>query len=102
MEDLTPVQTERLQQIGIEAGHIEDLLRHPGMKLLRTAIDNINEFNRKKWYQAATPEEAEKIRLKTRGYEDFFKLCEAIIKNGEAARKSLNPPSEATSPEQGE
>jgi len=93
MEDLTDEQKQRLSTIAGEAGVIEDLLRHPGMAKMREAIENVTEFNRKKWFMAPTPEEAEKIRLKTRGYEDFFRLAEAIVKNGEVARKQLQPPS---------
>lgn len=94
MEDLTDEQKQKLATIAADAGTIEDLLRHPGMAKMRAAIENVTEFNRKKWFMCATPEEAERIRLKTRGYEDFFRLAEAIITNGEVARKQLQPPSE--------
>jgi hypothetical protein len=93
MEDLTEEQKSHLDRIVAEAANVVGLLQHPGMAVVRKAIDNQTEFNRKKWYTATTPEEAEKIRLKTRGFEDFFAVCEAIVKNGQAAQKALNSPS---------
>lgn len=95
MEDITPEQRSNLGRIAGDAGHVEDLLKHPGMAVVRAAIENQLEFKQKKWYEATSPEEAEKIRLKARGYEDFFRICKVIIANGEAARKQLQPPSEA-------
>ena len=94
LEELTEEQREKLSHIAKQSAQVRDLLNHPGMAVVKQAIDHMAEFNKKKWYMASSPEEAEKIRLKTRGFEDFFKLCNAIITNGEAARKGLLPPSE--------
>ena len=91
MDDLNQAQREKLGHIVSEATFVRALLQHEGMAIVRRAIDNQVDFNRKRWYAATTPEEAEKIRSRTAGFEAFFDLCNAIIKNGEAASKALTP-----------
>lgn len=92
--ELTEEQSHRLGTIAAEAALVRELLQHPGMAVMRRIVDKKTEVNQKKWYDAKTPEEAEDIRIKTRGYEEFFSQCKIVIANGLAAEKMLNPPSE--------
>lgn len=80
--------SEVLNRLVADAETFRDLMRHPGMEMLRQEIDAMAGKLHSKWLLAPA-EEAEKIRADARGYELFFSLIKRRIIAGDEARKQM-------------
>lgn len=80
--------SEILKRLVADADVLRELMRHPGMDLIRGEIDAMSGKLHSKWLLAPA-EEAEKIRSDARGYELFFSLVKRRIIAGDEARKQM-------------
>jgi len=81
-----------------EGEQVADLMKHPGMVILRKHLAaRINKI-RTQWFRASSAEEAEYMRKEARNVEAFFNMAKLIILQGKQARAAANPPS----PQEGE
>lgn len=87
---------EHLKKLIGEASQLRELMKQPGMKLLRHKLAERRIEIRKKWWMVG-PEEAEHMRHEARNVDSFFDLIKMILLKGDQAAlqlKALNPPSE--------
>jgi hypothetical protein len=72
-----------------EAQLIMELMRHPGMVMLKKRIDAEAGKNYRNWALETDRDKAESFRLRAQGYELFFKEAALIVKKGEIAQQQL-------------
>lgn len=82
----TIMDSEIQKKVVSDADLLRDLMRHPGMDLMREYIDALTKRKHDAWL-LADPEEAEKIRADTRGYGLFLNLVKQRIIAGDEVRK---------------
>lgn len=80
------MDSEIQKRVVADAEILRDLMRHPGMDLMRDHIDMLTKRKHDAWL-LADPEEAEKIRSDTRGYGLFLNLVKQRIIAGDESRK---------------
>lgn len=95
------MEHDRLRRDVTDADYVKDLLKHPGMILLRKKAAERLARARRDWYKASTPAEAEYIRQEARNLDAFFNIVKHVILTGENARKILSglPPSDVKAAE---
>lgn len=81
------MEKELQKKIIADAETLRDLMRHPGMDLMREYIEVLTKRRHDAWLLADAAE-AEKIRSDTRGYGLFLNLVKQRIIAGDEARKA--------------
>ncbi len=80
------MEKEIQKKVIADAELLRDLMRHPGMDLMREYIDALTKRKHDAWLLADAVE-AEKIRADTRGYGLFLNLVKQRIIAGDEVRK---------------
>lgn len=88
MNELDEGQIGRMRKMVADADVLRDMMKHPGMEMVREIVDNLTGRLHDKWL-LVDEEEAKKIRMDARGYELFFSLVKQRIIAGDEARKHL-------------
>lgn len=89
---------ESLNRLASEGATIRELMKHPGMELLRKALEAEAGKDYRKWALELDPKEAEKLRIRAQGYELFFTYAKGFMIRGDDAQRKLNDLANADKP----
>jgi hypothetical protein len=85
-----------------EADQVRELMKHPGMAILRAKIAEQRALLHLNWWKGASAEEAERFRQQARNIEAFFNVVKLVLMQGKVAAQGKeedahtalpNPPS---------
>lgn len=88
-DEIIPDTDEARHEAILTAAYVRETLQTEGMKRIRAKIAELSGKAHSRWL-LATPEEAEKIRATSYGYEMFFELAKRMMVSGDMAKQLLD------------
>lgn len=80
---------EHLSMLVSDGVKVRELLRHPGMELLRRMLEDEAGKDYRKWALELDRDKAEELRHRAQGYELFFNYAKGVILRAQEAERHL-------------